>query len=131
MTHKPTKAEIAIINACAERETGFSRRKLRLEPGLRINVDDSSIEPSLNVALVTREEGDDFGDTDLCETVPWTTFTAGFELAEGGRAIVDFYCYSIGQCGELQSNVTAYWRDGKLSHVSGVGRVELYRAEAA
>ena len=122
--HRPTSDEKRIIRECAKRETGKSR--IIIEPGIRHHLNDVTRQ-NMNIAMLSDDP--DFGDTDLWDHSTWAIFASGFELTPDGRAIVDFYVYSTGPDGELESNVVAYWSAGKLVRVDGVGCDGLYLNE--
>jgi hypothetical protein len=117
-THKPTREECRIIRACAERDAQKSR--VIIEPGERFNRMTGNV--ALNLALISTDP--EWNDTDLHDHKSWSHFQRGFPLAEGGRAIVDFYVYSVrglNEVDELETNVTAYWEGGVLVRVDGTG----------
>jgi hypothetical protein len=119
---KPTKAEIAVIKRAAASESAPSvpLAKLLLEPGERRNLDDASIPPSINIALVSKT-GDDGNDTDLHTHVEWTDFTKGVPLTKDGRAIVDFYITDVTRDAGLCGNVTVHYEDGRIKRIIGSG----------
>lgn len=131
--HTPTAEEKAIIRKCAQISAGMKGVKLevgdRWNPPHTENYKGSSAR-NINIAMLTDDE--DFGETDLFETLPWKVFCKGFELAERGRAFVDFYVYNtkrrgdIGD-GDLETNVTAYWRFDKLERVEGTMNGDIWR----
>lgn len=129
--HVPTRHECAIIRDCAQRSAGCKR--VKLEAGERCYIGDDAefaaklaADPSrgweLNIALVQPGHDWDFNDTDLADHCDWSWFRRkGFHLTPDGRGIVDFYVYSLGYYGQLETNVTAYWQDGQLVAVYGTG----------
>lgn len=117
MRHKPTAEEKRLIRECAVRSA--RKRRVRLEPGERVDVTGADRGADMNVALIS--DRDDLEGTDLHEFRSWADFCSGFDFAPGGRAIVDFYVSSVGDRGELETNVTAHWRDGKLVKITGTG----------
>jgi hypothetical protein len=125
MTHKPTAEECRIIRACARQEAGAAT--IRVEAGERVLLDATGdAARNINVRLLV--DDDHMEGTDLFDHVDWATFRKfGFEMAEGGRALVDFYVYTTGHWGELQGNVTAYWESGRLEHVKATGGHDLWR----
>lgn len=108
---KPTADELRIIRAYAEKAAGLS--KVRLEPGIRVNINDNNVERSINVLLVTKDDPLNWGDTDLWSTANWNEFKKGFP-SKDGEAIVDFYVYGLGYSGQLECNVQAHFKDGRL-----------------
>ena len=121
--HRVTKEEKEIIREAARREGGR-----KIEVGYRIKLDAPHHDPQMNIALLT--DDDDFDGTDLFDHRDWKDFCRGFELAENGKAIVDFYVYSTGYHGELEGNVTAYWLHDRLERVEGtMGNIYWKRAE--
>lgn len=125
-TWKPTSAECKIIRDCAAREA--QRGDVRLEIGGRYNTDDPARtrdmpdHECINIALVTCLRDDSWDDTDLSETLPWQVFRKGVTLTPDGRAICDFYIYDTRRHeGWLHGNVVAYYADGRLAKVLGVG----------
>jgi hypothetical protein len=124
--HKPTPDEKRIIRDCAKRSAGCGR--VRIEPGYRYNMNDPTRNEGpddLNIALLSDQP--DWEDTDLADTTDWETFCKhGFQWAEGQRAIVDFYVYSTGDRGELETNVTAYWENGLMVRVDGTGNGTMW-----
>jgi len=116
--HRVTKEERDIIRSAGAREAGA--KACRMEPGLRCRLDGEERNGhghNLNVRLLSDDE--DWQDTDLYTQTTWSDFCRGFELAERGRAVVDFYCYSLGHHGELEGNVVAYWEHDVLMKVVG------------
>lgn len=121
---KPTQAECELIKRAAALESSprATVAQLRLEPGIRYNVDDESIESSFNIALVTSHEHWD--DTDLEQAWYWSDFRKGVPLTEDGRAVVDFYIRPrtdalAHKLDGLLGNVVAYYADGKLAAIRG------------
>ena len=124
---KPTQADCDIIKVAAQIEAGM--KGVTLEIGERYNTDKGlHHQTAINIALVSSHEHWD--DTDLNQTMPWKWFRKGFELAEGGRAICDFYIYNKSRDElevELQSNVVAYWENEKLVRVRGCGDTDIWK----
>lgn len=117
--HKPTREEKEIIRSCAARSAGYKR--VELCPGTRHNTEQDRGE-HMNIALVSDDP--DWNDTDLSDNSwSWRDFTKGVELTDDGRGVFDFYVYGpVGSYHkELQTNVVAYYKDGKLVRVTGVG----------
>lgn len=117
----PTDEECRIIRQCAEKSAGATNVVIR--PGERYSLTNSDAPTSINIALLDPDP--DFGDTDLHDNSgSFADFRKGFEAAEGGAATVDFYVYRRTGVGrdydeELMTNVTAYWRDGRMIAVYG------------
>lgn len=88
---KPTQEECNMIKKAASLESSpyLSIFRLRLEPGIRYNLDNSSIPESMNIKLVSKLE--DWDDTDLSECGDWADFRKGVKLDNEGKAVVDFY----------------------------------------
>jgi hypothetical protein len=124
--HRPTAEEKALIRQCAQRFAGA--KGVLIEPGYR-NLLDAPVSDGgeLNIALLTDDE--DWNDTDLFDFARWSDFCKGFELAAGGRAIVDFYVTRTGKNGELEGNVTAYWHDGRMTRIEGTCAGVMWEAE--
>src|SRR5215831_709541 len=130
MKYKPTKDDCKIIRYCAERDAGYKR--VEICPSTKINLKDGAKRPHMNELFVTNEpveammsEGHSCKDVDLFDNAfSWKDFTRGVELTEHGDGIFDFYVYGpLGHDKELQTNVTAYYRGGKLVRVDGVPSV--------
>lgn len=111
---KPTADELRIIRAYAEKTARLTR--VKLEPGIRININNSDIERSINILLVTEDDPTNWSDTDLWSTANWNDFKKGFP-SKNGAAIVDFYVYSLGYSGQLECNVQAHFENGRLVHM--------------
>jgi hypothetical protein len=127
MRHKPTSEEARIIRDCAQRSAGKGRVKINASTRIS-TVRDS--EPNMNVAFVTDGDLDTLEDTDLFSNcLAWSDFTRGVELTDDGRGCFDFWVYSTGYWGELETNVTAYYRDARLVRVDGTGDGVLWKAE--
>jgi hypothetical protein len=104
--------------------------RVKLEPGERFNVNKSHMTANMNLDLVSDLPGDDHSDTDLWQTVGWDEFARkSVELTDDGRGCFDFYVYSYGEYGQLETNVTAYYVDGKLDHVTGVGNGVMWERD--
>lgn len=103
---KPTSLQCDSIRDFAKREV---QGLFRMEAGTRINLHNSDIEQSLNIALVAQT--DNWADTDLHDFVSWAGFRAGVPLTEDGRAIIDFYCYSREG---LETNISVYYKGGVI-----------------
>ena len=124
---KPTAEEVKLIRAAASREAGTSR--IKLEPGIRLNTDAVDDFPqSFNIALVSNDP--DWNDTDLADMTDWKFFRKGVTLTDDGRAIVDFYIYSLGDYGELESNIIIYYSEGRLTSIVGTSRGEYLKQVA-
>lgn len=124
MRHKPTAEERRLIRECAVKSAGKAR--VKIEPGERVDVTDAERGADLNVALIS--DRDDLEGTDLHEFRQWSDFLAGFDLTPDGRGIVDFYVSSVGDRGELETNVTAYWQGGRLVRIIGTGDGVMWSA---
>ena len=127
--HRPTSEEKTIIRDCAKREA--RRRAVELQIGERYNIAGRHTAPArgeINIAFIT-DDPENWDDTDLQTLLKWSHFTRGFLFADGGSAIIDFWVYSYGRPGELQSNVTAYWKQGKLARVEGTANGVMWKAK--
>jgi hypothetical protein len=125
MRHKPTSEEARIIRDCAQRSAGHKR--VSISPGSRYNTEGKFEGNHLNIAMVTNEQ--DWDDTDLWSNAwKWSDFTKGVELTEDGRGIFDFYVYSLGHHGELETNVTAYYENKRLVRVDGTCDGTMWKA---
>jgi hypothetical protein len=124
--HRPTAEEKRVIRECAQHSAGF--RSVEINPSTKYSLTNPARGEHMNICLVS--DHPTWDDTDLADNAfQWRDFTKGFPLAEGGRAIVDFYVYNRGRNSELQTNVTAYWRDGKLVRVDGTCNGTMWREE--
>lgn len=108
---KPTADELRIVRSYAEKAAKLS--KVKLEPGIRVNINDSTVERSINVLLVTKNDPENWGDTDLWSPTNWDVFKKGFK-SKDGAAIVDFYVSGLGYSGQLECNVQAHFENGRL-----------------
>ena len=115
---KPQEA-IVILDA-ASRESGYSKSRIFIEAGLRINTDKPKAE-NINVALISDDP--DWNDTDLADFVDFATVRKGVTLTDNGTAIVDFYIYTKGDDGQLQSNITVHYSDGAIIKIEGTKAV--------
>jgi hypothetical protein len=125
--HKPTVEECRVIRAAARREAGSAN--IRVEAGKRVALVEGDLQErtNLNVRLLVND--DHLEGTDLFDHVDWASFRKdGFEFAEGGRALIDFYVSTTGYWGELQGNVNAYWEGGRLVRVEGTSGNTLWKA---
>lgn len=113
--HWPTPAECKVIRDYAKKAAKL--KVAIIEAGERTNTQDGSVPRGINELLVSKTgEGD---DTDLFQHVDWESFIQfGFPMAHGGNAEVDFYVYSTGEDGELETNVQGHWNGGKLVRMS-------------
>jgi hypothetical protein len=123
MKYRPTAEDKRIIRDCAQRSSGHKRVSLRI--GERHNLE-KDVPRSTNIARVSDDP--DWNDTDLYEHHDWAAFTKGVELTDDGRGVFDFYVYSTGRDGELETNVWATYKDGKLVEVEGVGDGVIWKA---
>ena len=123
---KPTSDECRIIRDCAKRSSGH--KAVQLCPGERHNTE-TDRGRNLNIALVS--DHPDWDDTDLWSNAnDWTKdFRGGVELTDDGRGIFDFYVYSLGYDGELETNVVAYYENRRLVRVEGVGDGVMWKAK--
>lgn len=112
---KPTPAQCSIIRKCAQRSSGH--KGVKLEPGIRHNTEKDGVPHSINIAEVS--DHPDWNDTDLWSTTDWKVFRERATLTDDGRGIFDFYVYSLGHHGELETNVVAYYEGGTLIRVEG------------
>lgn len=121
----PTDAECELIlkAAAIEASPSVSRRLMYLEPGIRFNMDDSSIDPDMNWHLVSELENGD--DTDLEVHASWDDFRAGVTLSELGTALVDFQIRHQSDSAKLADhgllgNVTVHYEEGRIWKIEGV-----------
>jgi len=125
--YKPTSEEKKIIRQCAQRDAGFARVTICIGSRYNTEKEGGSDTPHLNVAFVT--DHPDWDDTDLWDNAyTWRDFTRGIELTPDGRGIFDFWVYSTGSHGQLETNVQAYVEDGRLVRVDGTGTGVLWKA---
>ena len=123
MRHIPTAEECRVIRLCALRGAGEAR--VRVQPTTRVSLANRSV--NLNVALISDDPR--WGDTDLDDYVTWAAFRKdGFDMAPGGRAIIDCAVYSLGHMGQLETHVTAHWEGGKLVRVDETSKPGMWRA---
>lgn len=127
MKFKPTREQCRIIRECAEKDAGYA--KVEICPSTKYHLTDHSKPHAMNILAVTNEPLEKafdtrggWDDTDLHDNAfAWKDFTRGVELTENGDGIFDFYVYGpLGYNKELQTNVTAYFRNKKLVRVDGV-----------
>lgn len=119
--YKPTADEKRIIRACAQRSAGY--RGVEINPSTKI---DAGGRIEMNIALLTDDPK--WRDVDLFDNAyQWRDFTKGVPLAEGGRAIVDFYVYNRGRDAELKTNITIWIEDGRLARVDGTCNGTMWR----
>lgn len=135
---KPTADECKTIRECAMRSADAKRVIVR--PGSRYNLHDRSPKPdTYNLTLISNMPFPEWEDTDLndnCRT--FADWKSGDLLDAEGRGIFDFYVYiPRGFPGrddydeELETNVTAYYADGKLAWVEGTGNGKMWTREVA
>lgn len=118
----PTKEERDLIRTAASKEVGLSIRRLVIEPGIR-TANDSLADAQMNIALLTNDP--DWNDTDLADMSDWDTFCEGVVLTNDCRAIVDFYIYTRGNDGQLESNITAEYSAGSIRSIMGTSGREF------
>ena len=128
MKYKPTAEDKRIIRKCAEKDAGKNRVEICASTRVSLVRDIKECPPNMNVAFLT-DDGD-FGDTDLWDnSYAWSDFTKGVELTDDGRGVFDFWVYSVGHWAQLETNVTAYYKDGKLVRVDGTGNPNMWEAK--
>jgi hypothetical protein len=116
-TWKPTPEECKLIRKSAE---NYARKRVKLEVGTRYNVNDSTVPESSNLYLVTQDRKG-WNDTDLADTISWSDFKKnGVPLTLQGEALVDFYVYSLGSDGELETNVCVRYSLGRIQEVTDI-----------
>lgn len=126
ITYRPTSEDKRIIRDCAKRSAG--KKRVEINPGIRHNTEVDRGQ-HMNIAMVS--DHPDWDDTDLwCNASKWSDFVKGVELTEDGRGIVDFYVYSLGYHGELETNVVAYIEGGRLVRVEGTCDGVMWRTAA-
>lgn len=128
MKYKPTKEDCVVIRKCAQMDAGYGQ--VEICPSTKYNTDDRSKSTHMNVLLVTNDDPEkvlsdpeyNWSDIDLYDNAyRWRDFTKGVELTEDGNGAFDFYVYApLNMNKELQTNVTAYYKHGKLVRVDGV-----------
>jgi len=124
ITYRPTSEDKRIIRDCAKRSAGHKR--VEICPGIRHNLEVDRGH-HMNIAMVS--DHPDWDDTDLWDNAnKWSDFTKGVELTGDGRGIFDFYVYSLGYHGELETNVVAYVEGGKLVRVEATMDGVMWRA---
>jgi hypothetical protein len=125
MKYKPTAEDKRIIRSCAQKDAGHKRVKICASTRFSLVNDNLR---SMNVAMISDDP--DFGDTDLWDNHhDWSEFTKGVELTENGRGVFDFWVYSLGYHGELETNVTVYIEGGKMVRVDGTGNPNMWEAK--
>lgn len=124
---KPTQAECDLIKRAAslESEPKVSVGALRLEPGIRYNLNEGPYLQTINIAALS--SGKAMEETDLADFGTWAEFRAGVKLTEDGRAIVDFYIVPRSEAmaqrtGErLLGNVVVFYEGGQITQIRGMG----------
>jgi len=103
--YKFTSAERRTMREQALKEYGLKRG--RIEIGSRINLEDETIEPHQNIRCVSKME--DWEDTDLFDKSDWAFIYTAIELDEHNEGCLDLWVYSLGNWGELEGQVQAYF----------------------
>jgi hypothetical protein len=137
---KPSAADCLILRNCAIKNTGAG---VIMRPGYRHHYGDEPLnrpEPAqddLNISHYTNMAFPEWEDTDLSDNCTvFADFKSGRNatLTEDGKGIFDFYLYKRSGVGryaeeELDSNLVAYYEDGKLARVECTGlRFPLWKA---
>lgn len=88
----PNRDDLALIrrHATAEGRRCGAKGPVRIEPGIRYNLDHPDAPQSMNLRLVT--SCPDWSDSDLCDFATWEDFAAfGVSVPADLSAVVDFY----------------------------------------
>ena len=123
---KFTSEEKKLIRAMAGRASSTAR--ITLEAGERCNTVDMTVENSVNQLLVDLDPDNLYSD--LADLIPWKDICKqGVPLNEKGEAEVDFYVYSLGEYGGLETNIQVNYQDGRIHSISSKMGNNLYHSE--
>ncbi|MFK4705564.1 hypothetical protein ABIC83_002403 [Roseateles asaccharophilus] len=110
----PTQVECETLRRAAAHYLDIKPYAAVLQPGLRWS---GGSRPAMNIALISDDPTGK--DTDLADFGTWAQFRKGFDLAKGGRAVIDFYVYRH-RSPDLQGNVVLFIENGQFDHIRSV-----------
>lgn len=120
---KFTKEEKKLIRSVAKQVCSSSR--ITLEAGERLHTEDISVENSVNQLLVDLDPDNLYSD--LADLIPWKDICKqGVPLNDKGEAEVDFYVYSLGDYGGLETNIQVNYQDGRIHSIQSTMKNNLY-----